>query len=133
MLLPVLDPQQELFCEIKKSIVNLGYDVYDGFLPPENTPYPFVYLGEFIQTDNAANKTAVFGTVAATIHLWLNDPHQRGKLSAMMFAIKRACYALESTTHFRWMITGTNQRILPDSSTNVPLLHGVVEVDFKFN
>ena len=40
----MLDPQQELFSNIKKEIESLGYDVYDGFLPPENTPYPFVYL-----------------------------------------------------------------------------------------
>ena len=41
-----MDPQQELFSELLVKIKELGYDVYDGFLPPEGTPYPFIYLAD---------------------------------------------------------------------------------------
>ena len=85
-----LDPQQELFTELLLNIRALGYDVYDGFLPPEGTPYPFVYLGECQQTDDA-NKTAVFGNVYQTIHVWSNTPKNRGTVSAMLLAVKQAC------------------------------------------
>ena len=46
-----MDPQQEIFTELLLRIKALGYDVFDGELPPENTPYPFVYLGDMQQTD----------------------------------------------------------------------------------
>lgn len=38
-----IDPQQELFSKLKIELEALGYAVYDGFLPPEGTAYPFVY------------------------------------------------------------------------------------------
>lgn len=67
------DPQQELFTRIKLDIEALGYDVYDGFLPPEGTSYPFVYLGDAMQIDDP-NKSVVFGNVHQTIHVWSNTP-----------------------------------------------------------
>ena len=67
-----IDPQQEIFTALLVLIIALGYDVYDGFLPPEDTPYPFVYLGDSQQTDTA-NKSAVFGNVHQTIHIWHID------------------------------------------------------------
>ena len=64
-----MDPQQELFTKLLTEIKALGYYVYDGFLPPDGTPYPFVYLADSQQTDDA-NKTAVFGNVYQTIQVW---------------------------------------------------------------
>lgn len=62
-----MDPQQELFSalllELKKQYPD---GVYDTFLPPEGTPYPFIYLADSDLNDRA-NKTAVFGTVSQTI------------------------------------------------------------------
>ena len=54
-----MDPQQELFTKLLTEIKALGYDVYDDFLPPDGTPYPFVYLADSQLIDDA-NKTAVF-------------------------------------------------------------------------
>ena len=54
-----MDPQQELFSELLTKIREKGYDVYDGFLPPKNTPYPFIYLADSTQIDEE-NKSAVF-------------------------------------------------------------------------
>lgn len=69
-----MDPQQELFSalllELKKQYPD---GVYDTFLPPEGTPYPFIYLADSDLNDRA-NKTAVFGTVSQTIHVWHDNP-----------------------------------------------------------
>ena len=127
-----MDPQQELFTALKRGAEQLGYDVYDGFLPPDGTPYPFVYLGDSRQ-DDAANKTAVFGTVYQTIHVWSNTPHNRGTVSAMLLTIKRLCRQLRRTAHFSWNVRGVNQTIMPDTTTAQPLLHGVLEVEFYFS
>lgn len=126
------DPQQELFSKLKTEIESLGYDVYDGFLPPEGTPYPFVYIGDCQQTDDA-NKTAVFGNVYQTIHVWSNTPMNRGTVSQMLLAIKNVCRGINRTDSFAWFVRNINQRIIPDNTTKTPLLHGVLEVEFKFS
>jgi hypothetical protein len=127
-----MDPQQELFIKLKTDLEAQGFSVYDGFLPPDGTPYPFVYLGDSNMTDDA-NKSAVFGNVFQTIHVWHNDPHKRGTVSAMLLAIKKVCRAIEHTPNFAWSVRGVNQQILPDNTTKPPLLHGVLEVEWKFS
>ena len=127
-----MDPQQELFTELLLRLKDLGYDVYDTFLPPEGTPYPFIYLADSQQTDDA-NKTAVFGNVYQTIHVWHNNPRQRGAVSQMLLDIKKVCYRLEHTENFAWMVRNINQRVLPDNTTKTSLLHGLLEAEFKFS
>lgn len=69
------DPQQELFSTIKTELEDKGYEVYDGVLPHENTPYPFIYLGNMQQIDNEAKaqflaayiKLSTFGTIRLKI------------------------------------------------------------------
>ena len=127
-----MDPQQELFTELLLKLKDLGYDVYDTFLPPKGTPYPFIYLADSQQTDTQT-KSAVMGNVYQTIHVWHNNPKQRGTVSKMLLEIKEICYKLEHTENYAWMIQSVNQRILPDNTTKTPLLHGLLEVEFKFS
>lgn len=130
--MPFHDPQQELFTELLIRIRNKGYDVCDTFLPPKGTPYPFVYLADSRQTDDA-NKSAVFGTVHQTIHVWHNNPRQRGMVSGMLLDIKTVCRQLEHSRNFAWYVRNMEQRILPDTTTKQPLLHGVLEIEFRFS
>lgn len=127
-----MDPQQELFTKLIEEIKALGYDVYDGFLPPDGTPYPFVYIGDSQQIDNA-NKTAVFGNVHQTIHVWSNTSRNRGTVSQMLLAIKQVCRKVEHTDNFGWMLRNVDQRIIPDNTTKEPLLHGILEAEFRFS
>ena len=127
-----MDPQQELFTKLLTEIKALGYDVYDDFLPPDGTPYPFVYLADSQQIDEA-NKTAVFGSVHQTIHIWCDNPKRRGMVSKMLLAIKNACRKLKHTDNFAWDVRKVNQRILPDKTTKQPLLHGLLEIEFSFS
>ncbi len=127
-----IDPQQELFTALKLGIEAKGYAVYDGFLPPEGTKYPFVYLGDFQQIDDE-NKTAIFGDVYPVIHIWHNNPNQRGTMSEMLLNIKTVCRSIKHTANFAWNVRGLNQRILPDKSTKTPLMHGVIEPHFYFS
>ena len=126
------DPQQEIFSRLHFDISSKGYDVYDGYLPPENTPYPFVYMGDCNQIDGA-NKTAVFGNVYQTIHVWSNKPQNRGDLSKIMLEIKNICRNIDKTRNFSWFVKNVTQRIIPDNTTKTPLLHGVLEVEFRFS
>lgn len=127
-----MDAQQELFTALLSQLKESEYDVYDTFLPPENTPYPFIFLADNQQIDDQ-NKTAVFGDVYQTIHVWHNNPKQRGTVSKILLEIKQLCYELKNTANFAWDIRGVDQRILPDTTTAIPLLHGIIDVQFKFS
>lgn len=127
-----MDPQQELFTILKLKLEELGYDVYDGFLPPEDTPYPFIYLADSHLIDDA-NKSAVFGNVYQTVHIWHNNPKQRGTVSKMLLDIKNTARKIDKTDNFSWFIIDVEQNILADTITSTPLMHGVLELKFKFS
>ena len=127
-----MDPQQEIFTKLLIALRAAGYDVYDGGLPPDGTPYPFIYLANSRQTDEE-NKTAVFGRVQQTIHVWHNDRTQRGTVSKMLLDIKTVCRGITSTDNFSWTVRGMDQEILHDNTTKTPLLHGYLSVGFGFS
>ena len=130
--MPKIDPQQELFTAVRLGLTEGKNSVYDTFLPPENTPYPFYYLGDNQQTD-IEYKNAVAGTVLQTIHIWHNDPKQRGTVSAMLLNAKTVCRGISKTANFSWAVRNISQRIIPDNTTKSPLIHGVLEVEFYFS
>lgn len=127
-----MDAQQELFTALKLAIEAKGYAVYDGALPPPETPYPFVYLGDFTQYDTEY-KNAVSGTVDPVIHVWHNNPNQRGTVSKMLFDIKTEFRKLARTSNYSWAVRNVQARILPDKTTKTPLLHGIAEAEFLFS
>lgn len=127
-----MDAQQELFTALKLGLEAKGYAVYDGVLPPEDTPYPFVYLGDFQQTDRE-HKNDYTGVVYPQIHFWHNNPRQRGTVSQMMLDAKNLCRAITKTNNFAWMVRNVNGRIIPDNTTKTPLLHGIVDAEFVFS
>ena len=127
-----IDPQQELFTAYKVALEAKGYSVYDGCLPPEGTPYPFVYLGDFRQSDQM-QKNAVTGSVYPTIHVWHNNHRQRGTVSEILLDIKRAIYQTENTANFSWLAQSVDAQIIPDNTTKTPLLHGIIEAEIKFS
>lgn len=126
-----MDPQQELFTELLTGMKEKDYDVYDGALPPYGTPYPFVYLADSHLVEDA-NKMAIFGNVYQTIHVWHSSPRQRGAVSEMLGQIKCMCRGLQYTDTFAWDVRNVDQRILTDTTTKTPLLHGLLKVEFKF-
>ena len=128
-----MDPQQELFTDLLVRIKNLGYDVYDGSMPPESTSYPFVYIADSQLVDDRRYKDAVFGNVFQTVHVWHNNPRKRGTVSSMLLAIKDEANKIEYTNRFYWELRNVTQRILTDDSTDRTLLHAVLELEFKFN
>lgn len=124
-----MDPQQMLFTRLLTDLRAKGYAVYDGMMPPEGTPYPFIYLGDS-QTVDENRKQAVQGTVYQTIHIWHDNVRQRGTLSAMVLGVKTVCRQLENKSG--WLLDECSCQILPDDTTNNRLMHAVIEVGFRF-
>lgn len=139
-----MDPQQELFTAIRQrlceeygegdpgDVLHSG-KVYDSGLPPDETPYPFIYLGDSRMQDDYGNKSVVLANVYQTIHVWHNNPRQRGTVSRMLAEIKAICRSIRRTSTYAWDIRDVNQQIIPDNTTNTPLLHGVLELEYKLS
>ncbi|MED9882325.1 MAG: hypothetical protein UFD80_06640 [Blautia sp.] len=127
-----MDAQQELFTRLLTDLRSKGYDVYDGFLPSEDTPYPFIYLSDSRQTDRMT-KTNLTGIVYQTIDVWGNSPKNRGTISNILQDIKRVCFGIDRTSNHVWHVSGVSQSILHDNTTNIPLIHGILQVDFSFS
>lgn len=87
-----MDPQQELFSallvKLKEYGEEKGYGVYDGDLPPDGTPYPFIYLAETTQ-DDIQTKSKINGMANQSIDIWSDNPRKRGTVSGILADIKR--------------------------------------------
>ena len=117
----------------------MGYAVYAGELPPEKSEdnpegaeYPFIYLGDFRQSDQML-KNAVTGFVYPTINVWHNNTKQRGTVSKMLSDIKRVIYSVDKTKGYSWLVQSVDTNIIPDNTTKPPLLHGIVNAGLKFS
>ena len=129
----VMDPQQELFTYLKLNLEEaFPGQVYDTFLPPEGTPYPFFYIENSTQNIQLT-KSRVMGRVTQVIKVWHNDPGKRGTVSAMLHAAHELCGRLDRTDNYGWQIRDVYQRILPDNTTGTPLLMGILEVTLQFS
>ena len=126
-----IDPQQELFIELKRLLSNRGTAVYDGALPPEGTPYPFIYLENSQQIDELT-KGYIIGTVHQSISVW-HSYEKRGSVSRLLLEIKEICRGIKATDNFAWFCRDIDQQILPDNTTITPLLHGVLDITFQFS
>ena len=127
-----MDPQQELFSELMERVRERGYGVYDGELPPKNTPYPFVYIGDSQESDDI-HKSGMTGEIYQEVHVWHNSTEQRGTVSSMLLDIKRVASRLQKSKNYSFMLDHIEQNILPDNTTDTPLLHGYLELRFKFS
>ena len=127
------DPQQELFSKVRKDLEKrFGRIVFDGEIPSKEVGYPFIYMAGSTQTD-AQNKTALFGSVTQTIHVWHNNPLQRGTFSTMLLDIKDVVRGIEKTENRSWNLVETNQTIMEDDTTAHALMHGILEFTWTFS
>ena len=131
-----MDPQQELFSAVlmalKEKYKDTGVGVYDTVLPPKDTPYPFIYLADCSESDQAT-KNEIIGETNLTLKVWHDNVRQRGTVSGILADIKNICRSIEHTEHYAWNMQRPTQRILPDTTTKQPLLMGILEVGYKFS
>ena len=124
------DPQQEIFTAMRAACMTIG-DTYDTKLPPEDVPYPFIYIGQVRDNDDMGFKSETLSDVYIDIHVWHSDPRKRGTVSSMMAQVKAAAFRTSRTRHYAWTYKGADSQIITDTSTKEPLMHGVLTVHFK--
>jgi hypothetical protein len=129
----VTSAQQEFFSEVYVRLNEIYPDiVFDGFMPSESTPYPFIYLGNTSDRDDTFAKSGCIKELTQTVHVWHSDPRKRGDLSRMMECVKNEICQIERTDTYYFYRKIINSDILTDTSTSTPLMHGVIEVETKY-
>lgn len=126
----MMDPQQEIFTELITRLKE-KYDVYDGELPPEGVSYPFLYLSDTTSRDQKLDKFTTFADAEVRIHVWHDNPHQRGTMSAMLAEIKKIVRSIGKTQSFDWIHKDISQNIMSDDTTGKTLIHGILDVRFE--
>lgn len=126
----MMDAQQELFISLKLAIEETGLTVYEGNLPPCKAKFPFVMLADTTQTDRLTKTRGYYmGRISQTIHVWHNDSMKRGSFSKILEEVKDACRELE-WQNTRFSMQNLNLKILTDTSTAEPLMHGIITVEY---
>lgn len=123
-------PEQTIFDTIFATCLNLGYRTF-GYLPPDKTQFPFVYIGEIFQQDRHT-KSGLFGDVQVTVHVY-HDYEERKETTTMRDTIKRELYRITRAGDIYIRLKRGTGQIIIEKSTGQPLLHGILELEFTFN
>ena len=123
-------PDQQLYDEVFRLLLELGVEVYD-YLPGLDASYPFVVLGE-TQSLPEATMSFSMGETTLSLHVWQNDGDRRG-LSELMGKIRYSVSQIDKIDGRPFIFDKhSTSRVLIDTSTDETLLHGVMDLDFKF-
>lgn len=125
-------PRQEIFTMCRQAAIRvLGESSVFDYLPGKEARYPFVFIGEQYGED-VRYKTVVTGDCTQTIHVYHNDPGKRGSTQRIMDELLHEIRTVQHTRTFYIELVHTRTQILSDNTTSTPLLHGVLELRFKF-
>lgn len=124
----MISPQQEVFTLCRRQAVELyGKDiVYD--YTPFDTPVPFIIIGEAFNQD-IDSKSQINVRLQQTIHFY-HPVKYRGTLEKQMLDYKRAIREIKHTKRFYITVENISSRVIQDNSTDTPLLHGILEIEF---
>ncbi|MEK4968610.1 hypothetical protein MHI57_18110 [Cytobacillus sp. FSL K6-0129] len=122
--------EQQLFDAVFMASMNLGYKTVD-YLPPSDFAYPFVFIGETFNQDGRT-KSGLYHDIQQRIHVY-HTIKKRRELSTMVDAIKRECRLLKRADTYYINCKRAQSQILPDNTDVEPLLHAIIELEFRLN
>lgn len=125
--------QQEFFMALRQALKNKGYKVYDGALPPANTPYPFIYMAG--SWNNPTDiKRGDLGRLTQIVQVW-GTYKMRGTISAISEEVLKTARAIQTTDTFAYSVrlNETEQQILEDNTTNTPLMQGYTSLRVQYS
>lgn len=125
--------QQEYFMALKQALTDRGYDVYDSMLPPENTPYPFIYLAGSWQNPTDI-KRGNLGLIRQIVQVW-GTAQMRGTISELCGEVLNVATAIRTTDNYAYEVrlNETEQQILNDNTTTTPLMQGYTSLRVAYS
>ncbi len=127
-----MNPGMELFGALLVALQSAYTDrVFDTFLPPEQTPYPFIFLNDPYEIEDFRMKGSYFGQTSISIDVWHNDPTQRGTVDSLLFSVRQIARALDRNRLYSLCLSSCSLEYLPDRTTDQPLYRGILSLEFK--
>lgn len=123
------NPYNEIFQTVIELSRKKGYDTFD-YLPDENQSYPFVFVGNQQNTD-IQTKGRILGTTHIQIDVYAEFNH-RSEVLDIMDDLQATVINYQHTDNFKYQVTNTSQQMIADQSTDIPLWHGVLELDIQY-
>ena len=123
-----MTPQHAIFRQLFAECKSISIDTYD-YLPDFDSKYPFIYVGEAINTTVVNND--LMGQVAQTIHIYA-ERTQRKRLDQLITQLFNIVSNLREVYEYNVSIRGIQQQIISDNSTNKILLHGIIEISYFY-
>jgi hypothetical protein len=123
------NPYNEIFQTVIKLSRKKGYDTFD-YLPDENQSYPFVFVGNQQNTD-IQTKDRTLGTTHIQIDVYA-EFNYRSEVLTIMDDLQATVIDCQRTENFKYQVTNANQQMIADQSTDIPLWHGVLELDIQY-
>ncbi len=128
-----MSPQQEVFTMLRNAAVGVvGAESTYDFLPGNDCVYPFVFIGEQFGEDQP-NKTAIFGTVSTTIHVYHNDFEKRGDVTKIMENLIQAIRGKRYAGEYAVSILGVSYQVNQEIVQTQEFLHGILEIKIHFS
>ncbi|CAK1254512.1 hypothetical protein [Fructobacillus cardui] len=123
------NPYNEIFQTVIELSKKQGYDTFD-YLPDESQSYPFVFVGNQQNTD-IPTKGRTLGTTHIQVDVYAEFNH-RSEVLEIMDDLQATVINYQHTDNFTYQVTNTNQQMIADQSTDIPLWHGVLELDIQY-
>lgn len=103
-----------------------------SYLPPAGAAYPFIYLGEQQHVETTwQNKSVIFPTLYQTVYIYDDKPDERGSMVDIATRFMAAIRQARQTEHYRYHIVNIDYRQRADTSTAVPLLQAIIDIQVK--
>ncbi|MBS9335001.1 DUF3168 domain-containing protein [Fructobacillus sp. M1-13] len=123
------NPYNEIFQTVIELSRKKGYDTFD-YLPDENQSYPFVFVGNQQNTD-IPTKGRTLGTTHIQVDVYA-EFNYRSEVMNIMDDLQATVIDCQRTENFKYQVTNTNQQMIADQSTEIPLWHGILELDIQY-
>lgn len=112
--------------EIEKAGILKAF--YTWWVAPEDADLPYGSIGS-ASTTSQRLKGGCTSTVQLSVHVWHDQMEKRREVSQLMAKITTIAARLE-IPGVSLLVTSSDQRILTDTTTSTPYLHGVLYLDF---
>lgn len=125
-----ISPEQALFTAVRQACIQSGIDTYD-YLPSNNASYPFAFVGEQTMNGVYNNKDKRLISLIQTVHIYHNDYRQRGTVTTLIKGIQSRLLSIKDVQGRKVSVTDDSMQMLSDNTTNTPLMHGVIEINYE--
>lgn len=124
-----MNPYLEIFDTIMELSQEAGYDTFD-YLPDESQAYPFVYVG-YQQNIDQITSTRLLGTTHIQIDVYA-EYDRRFEVSRILNDLLNIISHHKKTKNFNYNVVNSQSQLLGDNTTDIPLIHGVLEIEIKY-